>query len=385
MHHFFATCPRGLEAILQQELLTQGASQVLPSEGGVAFSGDFSVMARANMHSRTASRVLWQIAPVQHYRNEHDIYRLAATVDWHQHMGVDHTLRVDVTGQRCPLPSLEFVTLRIKDAICDHFRTRCQRRPSVNTQTPDVRVHAYLNAETVCFYLDTSGEALFKRGYRQQTVLAPMRENLAAGLLALLNWQPKQEVLLDPMCGSGTLLIEAALMAEGRAPGLHRAFGYENLLSVPSNLVAQTRKQAEQNTSTSATVFYGGDLDPAALAATQANWAAAGLASSLNLSACDVLEHGPHEHDQGLWLSNPPYGIRLDEQAQLAHWYPQLGYHLKRSFSGWRAGLLTADLRVPKLIGLKPQRRIPLFNGSLECRLYQFNLVRGHLRPQSGS
>ena len=224
---FFAPCPRGLESSLVEELGALHAADVRATDGGVAFAGALDLAYRVNLESRLASRVLWQVGDGA-YRNERDIYRLAHDLDWPRHFRADRTLRVDVAATRSPLKSLEFATLKIKDAVCDKHRAVGGTRPSVSKERPDVRVHAYLTTNEATFYLDTSGEPLFKRGYRRQSVEAPLRENLAAGLLRLAQWRPGV-ALLDPLCGSGTIAIEAALIALDIAPGLHRSFGFQKL------------------------------------------------------------------------------------------------------------------------------------------------------------
>src|SRR5690349_9041896 len=223
IHRFFATCPRGLESVLGEELAGIGADDIEPVEGGVKFGGSFRVCYAANLESRVASRVLWQVAHVP-YRSDRDIYGAARALRWHEWFDVGSSIRVDVSAIRAPLKSLDFVTLRIKDAVCDAFRDKTGRRPDVDTRAPDARIHAFLTASHLTLYLDTSGEPLFKRGYRRSAGEAPLRENLAAGILRLAKWGDALP-LLDPMCGSGTFLCEAALMALDRAPGLERTFG----------------------------------------------------------------------------------------------------------------------------------------------------------------
>src|SRR5687767_10736467 len=220
MENFFAPCPRGLEAVLAQELTTIDAAAIKTSEGGVHFAGPFALCYRANLESRIASRILWRVGTAP-YRSEEDIYRAALALDWPAWFDVGNTLRVNLAAHRCPLKSLDFVTLRIKDAICDRFRAAGGERPTIDTSRADVRAHAFVDAASVTFYLDTSGEPLSTRGYRQAAGEAPLREYLAAGMLRLAGWIPS-EPLLDPMCGSGTILIEAALIASGIAPGARR-------------------------------------------------------------------------------------------------------------------------------------------------------------------
>jgi putative N6-adenine-specific DNA methylase len=373
---FFATCPRGLEPLLVQELagLEIEASAV---PGGVAFAGPWAACYRANLWSRIASRVLWRVAQFE-YRNEHDLYAAAKAVDWGRYFRVERTIRVNVTAQKSPLKSLEFATLRIKDAVCDRFREKQGKRPSVERANPDVRVHAFLEAGRATLYLDTSGEPLFKRGWRAGTADAPLRENLAAGILMLTGWKTG-EVLLDPMCGGGTFLVEAGAMARGRAPGAKRSFGFEKLSAFDAAAwEAARRRGAEERTPR----LYGSDLDPKALNAARKNLAAAGVERWAELERADILERTPPAAS-GVMVMNPPYGERMGSAEELARFYPRLGDHLKKSFAGWRCYVFTADLRAAKLIGLAPSKRIPLWNGALECRLYEFEIVAGtHRKSQ---
>ena len=224
---FFAPCPRGLEALLADELASLGARNAAAVPGGVAFAGDWEACYRANLWSRLASRVLWRVAQFD-YTSETELYERTHALDWPAWFAVERTIRVYVTAHNSPLKSLEFATLKIKDAVCDRFRDAKGSRPSVDRAAPEVRVHAFLEEKRATLYLDTSGEPLFKRGARADTVEAPLRENLAAGIVLLSGWRPG-EPLLDPMCGGGTILVEAAAMARGRAPGANRRFGFEKI------------------------------------------------------------------------------------------------------------------------------------------------------------
>jgi putative N6-adenine-specific DNA methylase len=381
---FFAPCPRGLEALLAAELSKLGAREAAAVPGGVAFSGSWRACYRANLWSRLASRVLWKVAEFS-YQREEDVYAAAHGVDWPALFAVERTLRVNVTAQKSPLKSLEFITLRIKDAVCDRFRDALGRRPSIERARPEVRVHAFLDQRRGALYLDTSGEPLFKRGWRGKTVEAPLRENLAAGLVMLSGWRPG-EPLLDPMCGGGTLLIEAAAMARGRAPGAKRGFGFEKLRSFDPALWDRIR--AEPSQAAQDLALYGSDTDPAALAAARRNLAAAGVERWVTLEQRDVLERAAPA-SSGVMIANPPYGERIGESEQLAAFYPRLGDALKQRFPGWRCFFFTADRRLEKLIRLTPSRRTPLFNGPIECRLYEFEVVagarrRGALSPLPG-
>ncbi|HEY5900141.1 MAG TPA: THUMP domain-containing protein [Burkholderiales bacterium] len=374
---FFATCPRGLEPLLVRELSTLDvAASAVP--GGVAFTGGWQSCYRANLWSRIASRILWRVGQFD-YRNEHDLYAAVGAVDWPRYFKVERTLRVNVTAQRSPLKSLEFATLRIKDAVCDRFRAKVGSRPSIDRSNPDVRVHAFLEEERGTLYLDTSGEPLFKRGWRADAADAPLRENLAAGIVMLTGWQPS-EVLLDPMCGGGTFLVEAAAMARGRAPGAKRGFGFEKLAAFDAKAWDAVKRATAPGEH--APRLFGSDTDPKALSATRRNLAAAGVERWVALDRADVLERAAPA-PSGVMVMNPPYGERMGSAEELAIFYPKLGDALKQRFAGWRCYVFTADMRLPKLIRLTPSRRIPLWNGALECRLYEFLIVAGTHRKKS--
>lgn len=377
---FFAPCPRGLEALLAAELASLGAADVRPAEGGVGFGGGLATAYRANLESRIASRVLWQVGGGR-YRSEEDIYKGVAGLDWGSLFDPDRTIRVNVSAIASPLKSLDFTTLRIKDAVCDKFRAQCGRRPSVDTADPDVRIHAFLDAERYTLYLDTSGEPLFKRGVPRAGGDTPLRENLAAGILKLTGWTPDQP-LLDPMCGSGSLLVEAAQIARRIPPGHLRSFAFEKLHGFDAAAWAGIRAAAESAIDASVkTAIFGSDLYGDAVKLARENLAAAGLADAVSLKQANVLEISAPA-DAGVLVTNPPYGVRMGEQEELAAFYPQLGTVLKKKFSGWRAYIFTGDLRLPKLIGLSPSKRTPLYNGPLECRLYEFRMVSGAMRRE---
>ncbi|MCW5623902.1 MAG: class I SAM-dependent RNA methyltransferase [Burkholderiales bacterium] len=376
--HFFASCPRGLEPALAEELVELGLTDVEAGNAGVAFTGDWVACRRANLHSRIASRILWQVGRAR-YRDEDDVYRAAFELDWPQWFTVERTIRVHVSAIASPLKSLEFITLRIKDAVCDRFRDIDGRRPSVDTLQPRIRIHAFLTEGDVTLYLDSSGEALFKRGWRQRSVEAPLRENLAAGILRLAGWKPGT-ALLDPMCGSGTFLVEAAQIARGIPPGAGRRFGFENFLQHDA-AAWQREREAVPPKDVESGLLFGSDLDPRAMKASRENLRDAGVGNVALVEQADCLVRDAPAAG-GILIANPPYGVRIGEEAELAAFYPALGTALKRRFSGWNAYLFTADMRLPKLIGLKPSRRTPLFNGNLECRLYEFRMVAGSMRQR---
>jgi putative N6-adenine-specific DNA methylase len=376
---FFAPCPRGLENILMTELGLLGAVAPQILSGGVSFQGALPLAYRANLESRLASRILWRVAR-QSYRNEHDLYAMAHDVDWTRYFSAQRTLRVDLTATRSPLTSLSFATLRVKDAICDRFRAEGQPRPSIDKQSPDVRVYVYLSDMEATLYLDTSGETLFKRGYRQHSEEAPLRENLAAGLLMLVGWRPDIP-LLDPMCGSGTIATEAALIAARHAPGLHRHFGFQKLnwFDGPTwQRLKQKARDAVRSAPKTPTILAS-DISKEAIERAKVYAAQAHVADWITFSTADVRQREAPT-PAGIWLTNPPYGVRLEDSKTLAALYPALGTALKKRFSDWSAWFFSGDLQLPKLIGLKPERRIPLFNGALDCRLYGFKMVEGSMR-----
>jgi putative N6-adenine-specific DNA methylase len=376
---FFAPCPRGLEAPLAAELAALRASDIVPAEGGVAFAGELDLAYRANLESRIASRILWHVGSAA-YRDERDLYALVHALEWTRHFTAERTLRVDVTATRSPLTSLEFATLRVKDAVCDRFREDRGARPSVDKRAPDVRVHVHLTESEAGIYLDTSGEPLFKRGYRRDADEAPLRENLAAGLLALGQWTPER-TLLDPMCGGGTIVTEAALIAADRAPGLSRTFGFQKLAWYDGPTWQRIRQAARDRVRSApgSVSIFASDIASAAVGRTSSTLRTAQVDAFVRVEQADVLTHAA-PMATGLLLANPPYGVRLADARELEAFYPQLGDALKRRFSGWTAGLFTGDLRLAKLIGLKPDRRIPLWNGAIECRLFMFRLVEGSMR-----
>jgi putative N6-adenine-specific DNA methylase len=297
---------------------------------------------------------------------------------------VGRTFMVKVTAVKCSLKSLEFVTLRIKDAVCDQFRGKVGSRPDIDTRQPDVRIHVFLTADEYHLYLDTSGNALYQRGLRRLSVEAPLRENLAAGILKLTGWRPGRP-LLDPMCGSGTFLLEAAMMALDIAPGSGRNFGFEKLNNFDADAWEAMRQQALARAKpVEFQHIYGSDSDLRAVRVSKQNLEQAGLLEAVWLTQKDITKiEAPVDH--GVLLANPPYGVRIGEQEELAALYPKIGETLKRNFAGWNAYFLTSDLRLPKLMRLAPSKKTPLYNGPLECRLFEIRMVAGSNRkPEKG-
>ncbi len=375
---FFATCPRGLEALLVEELSAQHALKIVATDGGVSFEGNLETMYRVNLHSRIATRILSRVGQGS-YATEEDIYKATFKLNWPSWFKVNQTIRVKVTGVKCPLKSLDFVTLRIKDAVCDRFREEGALRPSVNVRDPDVRIHAYLTEDQYQLYLDTSGAPLYQRGFRDVSVIAPLRENLAAGIIMLSSWIPGTP-FLDPMCGSGTFLIEAAMMAVNQPPGLKRSFGFQKLTSFDASLWNKIETEAIDNMKPIEFLdIYGSDIDLRSVRVARHNLKVAGLEETAKVMQSDFIKLEPPA-SEGTLVTNPPYGQRIGEDEDLKEVYPVWAKHMKESFGGWDTYFLTADLEMPKDMRLKPTKKTPLYNGALECRLFEIKMVAGSNR-----
>ncbi|HWT36914.1 MAG TPA: class I SAM-dependent RNA methyltransferase [Paraburkholderia sp.] len=415
---FFIPCPRGLEAALAAELAEIAARHLNGAPfaagaqvpGGVHFKGGWAAGMAANLHSRIASRVLLKMAH-RPYRNEQDIFALALEQRWEQWFSANETLRVDVTAIKSPLRSLEFATLRVKDAICDRLRDKTGARPSIDTGAPDVRVFAFLTATDCTLYLDTSGEPLFKRGWRLDKGAAPLRENLAAGILRLTGWTPGTP-LYDPMCGSGTFLAEAAQVALNIAPGVDRRFGFERFKQYDVS-AWQTLKVAAQDAKRAARagrgdlLIFGSDISDNMLEKARANFERAGF-PALPLKQIDARNMTPPVADAGILVANPPYGERIEVRGRgprgeirntgreeggfrraetadtpdMTEFFQSFGDALKKRFTGWHAFVLTSDRKLPGQLRLRESAKTPLYNGALECRLFRFDLIAGSVRQR---
>ncbi|MBF1265478.1 MAG: class I SAM-dependent RNA methyltransferase [Neisseria sicca] len=376
-YSLFVTCPRGLEAPLSQELEQLKCQDIRAVDGGVACKGGMGQVYRINLHSRTASRVLLRLTK-SGYRSEQDIYKAAKNIRWTDWFDLEQTFKVKVEGKRAQVKSLDFVGLKIKDAVCDVFRDACDARPSVGKIRPDIRIHAFIDERDIQIFIDTSGEALFKRGYRQDTGEAPMRENLAAGLLLLAGYDGSQP-FQDPFCGSGTIVIEAAWIATRRAPGLMRRFGFEKLKNFDAALWKKLQHEAETQIRPAPAPISGSDNDRHMIRVAVANAQAAEVDTFIRFEVKDAQDARPNG-EGGILISNPPYGIRLAEVQALQALYPQLGAWLKQHYAGWLAGMFTGDRDMPKFMRLSPKRKIPLYNGNLDCRLFLMDMVKGSNR-----
>lgn len=393
----FLPCAQGVESLLADEcarLLGEGA-RIVEQRGGVTVRGDEVAAMRLNLESRLAQRVLWPLAHGP-YRHELELYELARTVDWTAWITPRQTLRVDTTAQRSPLKSLNFATLRIKDAVCDVVREASGERPSVDTRHPDLPLALHLTATHATLYADTSGEALFKRGWRDagaQKGEAPLKETLAAAMLAAAGWQGRAEdgPLLDPCCGAGTIAIEAAQVACGIAPGLNRRFAFERLAPWRAHLPAwrEMVAAARARVHPSAVPIFAGDVSFRLTDFAARNAERAGVKGAIEFKTADALQRMPPA-PAGTMVLNPPYGERIEAKGSgrqaiesggsPAEFFAALAAHWKRQYACWTAWVLTPEMKLPSQMRLKESRRVPLWNGPIECRLFRFDMVAGSAR-----
>ena len=413
----FLPCAAGVDALLAVEVAALADGQPLAVQaqrGGVRVQGDWRLALRLNLHSRLAQRVLIQLAHAP-YRCEDDLYTTASAVPWEAWFGVHQTFRVETTAHRCPLKSLNFAALRIKDAVADRFRAKVGSRPSVDTRSPQVRIHAHLDAYALTLYIDTSGEPLFKRGWREDKGDAPLKETLAAAMIAASGWDPQSGVpLYDPCCGSGTIVIEAAQMACRMAPGRARRFAFERLLPHQPVLWQELLQEARAaEIRVQAPLVFGSDVAHRMVDFAQRNAERAGVAQAVQLRGGDALQRMPPSAVPGVLLLNPPYGERIaaagvagqdgarrargpaamkgreravmrqvGEAAGSADFFERLASHWKAHYTGWTAWMLSPDMALPRRMRLQAARRVPLWNGPIECRLFRFDMVKGSMQRE---
>ncbi|MEO8281339.1 MAG: THUMP domain-containing protein [Ideonella sp.] len=421
----FLPCAAGVEQLLADELgaILPGVG-LRPVRGGVGLDGGTLEVMKLNLECRLAQRVLVEVAEGP-YRSEDDIYALGRSVDWTQWITPAHTLRVDTTATRSPLRSLNFVALRIKDAVCDVMREAAGERPSVDTRHPDLPLLLHLGPERASLYVDSSGEPLFKRGWREDKGDAPLKETLAAAMLAAAGWRGTIEAggaLHDPCCGSGTIAIEAAQIACGIAPGLKRRFAFERLLPFgdPENRAEWQRlkSHAQARIHPSAVPIHASDISFRMVDFARRNAQRAGVEAAIVFNGGDALERpAPNLPAQmpGTLVLNPPYGERIEVGGKAApgrvsndssghrsgngddnnnrtlpdDFYARLASHWKQAYTGhaggWTAHILSPDMALPRAMRLKETRRVPMWNGPIECRLYRFDLVAGSMRKPAGT
>ena len=414
--HLFLPCAAGVEGYLADEIAAITALppvQIQALRAGVLVQGSWRHALQLNLHSRLAQRVLVQLSRTP-YQNEADLYEAASSIAWELWFTPQQTFRIDITAQRSPLKSLNFAALKIKDAVADRFRARAGSRPSVDTQWPDVRIFAHLTNDRMALYIDTSGEPLFKRGWREDKGDAPLKETLAAAMIAASGWDPLGDnpvPLYDPCCGSGTIAIEAAQIACRIPAGMLRRFAFEKLLPFQVHVWSAIKNEAEGAIQTSAVPIFGSDVAHRMVDFAQRNAERAGVADAVQLRGGDALQRMPPCEQPGVMLLNPPYGERIaaagtagrnaSERAadraqglavgrEEAHtddggeFFSQLAAHWKKNYAGWQAWMLTPDLKLPGKMRLKESRRVPMWNGPIECRLFRFDMVKGSVRAPRG-
>ena len=402
----FLPCAAGVEDYLAPEVQTitgLSGSDVVKRRGGVWVNGSWRAVQLLNLHCRLAQRVLVELSFTE-YRNERDLYEAASAVAWEIWFTPRQSIKVEVTAQHSPLTSLNFAALKIKDAVCDRFRDKAHGvRPDVDTRNPDVRIYAHLTTDSCTLYIDTSGEPLFKRGWREDTGDAPLKETLAAAMLAASGWADGDgdlPVLYDPCCGSGTVVIEAAQIACHIAPGSLRRFAFEKYLPFQAHVWAAIREEAQSRVVRpepgQAALIHGSDVAFRMVDFARRNAERAGVADVIAFRGGDALQRMPPVGQGGVMLLNPPYGERIEvagvagvagqAAGREAAWmgkdgdfFTQLASHWKKNYAGWNAWILTPDLKLPSKMRLKESRRVPLWNGPIECRLFRFDLVAGRL------
>ena len=423
----FLPCAAGVEDYLAPEvgrITGQAPAQVQKWRGGVLLQASWRDVLLLNLHTRLAQRVLVQLFHAQ-YRNEQDLYRAASEIAWEIWFTPRQSIKVEVTAQHSPLTSLNFAALKIKDAVCDRFRAKAGGvRPDVNTQSPDIRIYAHLTTDTVSLYIDTSGEALFKRGWREDKGEAPLKETLAAAIIAASGWADDPTLpLYDPCCGSGTIAIEAAQIACNIAPGSLRRFAFEKMLPFQEHVwsaIQQAAAGAQRPLPTGAKPhIFGSDVAHRMVDFAQRNAQRAGVAGVIEFRGGDALQRMPPASAPGVMLVNPPYGERIaaagfagaqaagqrrgaaarsadDSASTLAgresaqtgdggDFFVQLATHWKKNYAGWTAWMLTPDLKLPGKMRLKESRRVPMWNGPIECRLFRFDMVKGSARGDAAA
>jgi putative N6-adenine-specific DNA methylase len=369
---YFATCGRGIEPVLAKELSALGAEEVTEGRGGVGFVGDKALLYLANLWLRTAVRVLMPIleAPVA---SADELYDAVRSLDWSRYLTPEHTLAVDCNVRDSALTHSKYAALRVKDAICDQFLDRVGRRPSVDIDEPMIGLNLHVHKDHAVLSLDSSRASLHKRGYRPIQTRAPLNEALAAALVMLTGWQGERP-FADPLCGSGTLAIEAAWIALRRPPGLTRKrFGFQGWMDYDVELWASLRDEARRGVLKALPApIVASDLRSDAVSFAINNARAAGIGNLLRFGKRDVRDFQPPEGPPGVLLCNPPYGERLGEEKSLRGLYQLLGEVFRTRCRAWSAYVFTGNRRLAEAIDLEPVEQIPLFNGKIPCRLLKF-------------
>ncbi len=364
---------QGLEDVLAEELINLGADQVQIGRRAVSFSGDLGFMYKANLHCRTALRIL---KPIYTFRADSTdaVYDQVKKFEWSKHIDVNQTFSIDAVVYSDNFKHSKFLTYRVKDAIVDYFTEKSEKRPSVRLTNPDIYINVHVAQDRCTISLDSSGESLHKRGYRLDQTEAPLSEVLAAGMILKTGWRGETN-LIDPMCGSGTLLIEAAMIALNIPPGIHRKeFAFEKWSDFDEELFDEI-----YNDDSREKVFefkiYGSDISPKAIQISEANIKRAGVSKYIELKTVG-LQQISDIPENGILITNPPYGERIST-SDLLGLYQMIGERLKHAFTGYKAWILSYREECFEKIGLKPLRRFPLMNGSLECEFRCYEIFAG--------
>ncbi len=366
---------KGLEEVLAQELIELGANDVQLERRAVSFRGDKALLYRANFCLRTAIRILVPIVSFK-AKDTDELYQQLRRLDWSQYMKVDSTFAIDATVYSDAFRNSRFVTYRAKDAIADYWVENAHKRPNVSTQTPDLLFNIHIAKEQVTLSLDSSGESLHKRGYRVATTEAPINEVLAAGMLLLAGWKGQSD-FYDPMCGSGTLLIEAALIARNIAPGVFRqSFAFEQWPDFDSDMWSDIYNDDSQEREFEHTI-YGSDASFYAIQQAAKNIKSAGVQKDIELKQIRIEELKPIADTNALVMLNPPYGERLKSNKEMEDLYSSIGTTLKHQFAGATAWIISSNEAAMKCIGLKPTAKLRLLNGELDCQFNKYELFNG--------
>lgn len=369
----FATCESGLEQVLQSELVALGIKGTRVGDRGVSFRGNLETVYRANIHLRTAYRVLLEVAEFSAI-DQDSLYKGVKKIKWQDHMTLEQTLAVDAVSHRSEMTHTQFISRVVKDAVVDGFRELTGKRPNVDPENPDLRINARFLNDRCTLSIDTSGERLHRRGYRADVKFAaPLKETLAAGILMMSGYNGSQP-LMDPMCGSGTFLVEAALIAKSIAPGLlGRSFAFRRHPTFDRDLYKRVVEAAKDRIQKDREVYIlGGDIDDTALRAARSAICGAGVDDIIRVQKADMMDFAPKTG--GMIITNPPYGERLGEMESLQELYKIMGDIFKRNCTGMSAHVLTGSKFLSKHIGLKPKKRDILFNGQIECRLLHYEM-----------
>jgi len=364
----------GLESVLSDELKSLGAKNIVPLNRAVQFDGDQELLYRCNLASRLALRFL---VPITHFQahNDRHLYSLAGKVNWEKYLTLDQTFVIDSTANSTRFTHSQYAAQKVKDAIVDQFKEKTGKRPSVSVANPDVRINLHISENDVDISLDSSGESLEKRGYRTESNEAPMSEVLAAAMVKFSRWDEK-EPLLDAMTGSGTIAIEAALIATNTAPGLHRPFAFQNWADYDSGLFDRLQFELRSAITPISDKILARDIDESTISVAKRNAVRAGVIDDISFECIDFTASDPVT-ESALILMNPPYGERLDEPEEMIEFYHEIGFRLKHNYANHTVWVISSNLPAMKRLGLKPDERIKVFNGSLECRLNKYSLFKG--------